>query len=135
MAENGESGKENGRRTRVSDEPLALLLASGCTVADAAAKLDIGERTISRRLADPKFKALITDCQAQMAERAMSVISNGLVAAALEMCTLSTNAESEAVRLRASMALHEVFAKNRDNAQLVRIEAMLMEAAKKERDQ
>src|SRR5262249_42718410 len=55
---------ENGRRR--GDNALLLALASGQTVRDAARLAGIGERTATRRLADPAYRRRVAELRAEI---------------------------------------------------------------------
>jgi hypothetical protein len=87
---------ENGRRK--GDAALALALASGRTVRDAAEAAGIGERTATRRVADADFRRRIAELRGQMVSRALGKIAEGMTEAADTLRALLT-AEGESVRL------------------------------------
>src|SRR5262245_9420848 len=77
----GEEGKwprmaENGRRK--GDGALVLALAGGLTVRDAAHAAGVGERTATRRLADPDFRRRVSHVRAEMVERALGKMAEGM---------------------------------------------------------
>jgi hypothetical protein len=71
---------EIGRRKR--DPALLLALASGQTVRDAARSAGIGERTATRRVADPDFRRWVAELRAEMIGRALGQLPDGITEAA-----------------------------------------------------
>jgi hypothetical protein len=61
---------DSGRNDN-ADEPLALGLAQGKTVAAAAKAANVSERTAYRRLADPAFRRLVRDLRGEMVSQAV----------------------------------------------------------------
>jgi hypothetical protein len=68
----------SGRRN--ADETLALALASGQTLRDAAT--GIGERTTARRRADPAFRRRVDELRADLVARALGRLADGMAEAA-----------------------------------------------------
>jgi hypothetical protein len=116
------------RGRRNADEPLALALATGQTLRDAAAATGIGERTATRRMADPAFRRRIGELRGDMVGRALGRMADGMAEAADKLRELLT-AESESVRLGAARALLELGVRLRESveleARLVALEAAL----------
>lgn len=106
---------ENGRRK--GDAALALALASGQTVRDAAAAAGIGERTATRRLADPDFRRHVADLRADMVQRALGRMADGMADAAATLRML-LKAEGESVRLGAARSILELGNKLRESVEL-----------------
>jgi hypothetical protein len=96
---------EIGRRKR--DAALLLALASGQTIRDAARAAGIGERTATRRVADPEFRRLIAQTRNEMTNRALGRITDAMTAAADTLRAL-LNAEAESVRLAAARTILEL---------------------------
>ena len=71
---------ENGRRK--GDAALLLALASGQTLRNAAAAARIGERTATRRMADPTFRRRVAELRAEMVGRAVGRMADGMADAA-----------------------------------------------------
>jgi hypothetical protein len=103
----------NGRPRRGADEALALALAFGATVRDAAATAGIGERTAHRRLEDDDFRKRVRELRSAMIDAAAGKLAGAMTAAADALQGLLT-AQSEAVRLGAARALLEMGLKLRD---------------------
>jgi hypothetical protein len=96
---------DNGRRK--GDDALLLALASGKTLREAARAAGIGERTATRRLADPEFRRRITELRTEMVSRALGTMADGMSEAAQTLRSL-LKAQSESVRLGACRALLEL---------------------------
>lgn len=92
---------DNGRRC---DDALALELAAGATVRDAAKSAGVSERTAHRRWADPAFRRRVTSVRAEAVSRAVGRLAAGMGEAADALRGLVTS-ESEAVRLSACKAI------------------------------
>lgn len=101
------------RGRRNADEPLALALARGVTLRDAAAEVGIGERTATRRWADPDFRRLVFRYRADLAGRAVGELADAMSAAAKTLRGL-LDCESPAVRLGAARSLLEIGMKARE---------------------
>jgi hypothetical protein len=71
---------EIGRRK--GDDTLLLALASGQTARDAASAVGLGERTATRRLADPAFRRRVCQLRGEMVQRALSRMAEGMAEAA-----------------------------------------------------
>jgi hypothetical protein len=85
-------------------EALAVLLAAGKTVAEAAAAAGVSERTTYRRLADPAFRTRVVGLRAEMVERAVGSLAEaaGEAVAALR---LNLTCGSPGVEVRAAAAI------------------------------
>jgi hypothetical protein len=107
------------RGRRNGDEALALALASGRTLRDAAAAAGIGERTATRRWADPAFRRRVSDLRGELVGLALGKLADGMADAAVTLRKL-LNADSEAVRLGACRAMLELTVKLRDAEEVAR---------------
>jgi hypothetical protein len=96
---------ENGRRK--GDDTLLLALAGGQTVRDAAQAAGLGERTATRRLADPAFRRRLSDLRAEMVQRALGKMADGMAEAADTLRQL-LRAEAPSVRLGAARSILEL---------------------------
>lgn len=94
-----------------------LALASGQTLRDAANAAGIGERTATRRLADPAFRRRVDELRGEMVRRALGKMADGMADAADRLRQLLA-ARSEAVQLGACRALLELGVKLRENVEL-----------------
>jgi hypothetical protein len=101
----------NGRRK--GDDALVLALASGQTVRDAACAAGVGERTATRRWADPDFRRRVARRRAELAARAAGQLADGMAEAALTLRRLLA-ADAESVRLAAARSILEVGHRLRD---------------------
>src|SRR5262245_11878431 len=100
MADNG--GSPEGRRSRAgADEVLALHLASGRPVGESARLAGVSDRTASRRLADPAFRARVRALRGQMTSRAAGILAEGQAAASVRL-RLLVNSRDERVALAAA---------------------------------
>lgn len=100
-----------------ADEALALAIASGVTVAEAAHLAGIGERTAYRRRAEPAFRKRVLELRSGMLDRALGRMADGMVEAADKLRSL-LNAGSEAVQLQAAARLLELGWKARERVDL-----------------
>jgi hypothetical protein len=106
----------NGRRR----EAVALCLASGSGVRDAAKEAGCGERTVHRWLAeDPAFRRRVDDLAAELFSQAVGKLSRLAGQAADTMGELLT-AKNESVRLQAAKAVLECGLKVREMLVLTR---------------
>lgn len=103
------------RGRRNADENLALALASGQTLRDAAVAARVGERTATRRWADPTFRQRVADLRGEMVSRALGRMADGMAEAADVLRSLLA-AEGESVRLGACRAMLELGVKLREFA-------------------
>jgi hypothetical protein len=119
------------RGRRNADEALALAVASGQTLREAAAAAQIAERTAARRWADPTFKQRVGELRAEMIGRALGRMADGMSEAAAKLREL-LNANGEAVRLGAARALLELSLKLRESVELEqRLSALEKQAAER----
>lgn len=104
----------NGRKNA---DALALALAAGDSIAAAAAKAGMGERTAYRRLADPAFRERIQRLRGEMIGQALGRLAAGMTEAAGVLRAL-LRAESESVRLGAARSLLDLGVKLRESVEL-----------------
>jgi hypothetical protein len=104
-----------GRKNR--DGLLAAGLAAGLTVATAAGKAGMSERSAYRRLAGDSFRRQVTEARAAMVERALGQTADGMAAAARTLRRL-LQSDSDSVRLGAARALLELGVKLRDTVEM-----------------
>ena len=102
---------ENGRRKR--DDALALQLASGQTIRDAAAAAGVGERTATRRCADAFFRRRVIELRAEMVQRALGRMAEGMTEAA-DVPGELLRAKDDRVRLGAARACLDLSIKLRE---------------------
>jgi hypothetical protein len=105
---------ENGRRR--GDDALALALASGKSVRDAAEAAGIGERTATRRVADPGFRRRVAELRSEMVDRALGRMADGMTEAAETLRAL-LKAEGESVRLGAARSVLELGSRLRESVE------------------
>ena len=103
-----------GKGRRNADDSLALAVAGGRTLRDAAADVGIGERTAARRWADTAFRRRVTTLRGEMMARALGKIADGMADAA-DVRRKLLKAKSENVRLAACRAILELGTKLRDS--------------------
>ena len=106
------NGRKNGRQA------VILALAGGETVAAAARKTDVGERTIHRWRQDAAFCREVEQARAEMFSRALGCIAEGCASGALVLRKLALKAKSESVQLAASRALLELGPRLRESVEL-----------------
>jgi hypothetical protein len=106
-----------GRGRRNADEALALALAGGQTLRDAAAAVGIAERTAHRRWADADFRRRVTELRGDMVSRSLGKMADGMTEAAGVLRQLLA-AQSESVRLGAARSLLELGVKLRESVEL-----------------
>src|SRR5262249_23194210 len=106
---------DNGRRKR--EDALAVALAAGQTLRDAATAAGISDRTATRRWADPAFRRRVAELRAAAVERATGKMADSVAEAADALRALLA-AESESVRLGACRAVLELAVKLREAVEL-----------------
>jgi hypothetical protein len=100
-----------------ADSALALALAAGWTVTEAARAAQISERTAHRRLEDHAFRRLVAEFRRQMVDAAVGKLANTSARAVKTLSNLLT-AESESVRLGAARTILELGSKMRASEEL-----------------
>ena len=98
-------------------DALALALASGKTITEAAVAAELSRRTVTRRVADPDFRRRVAELRAEMVARALGKMADGMAAAA-ETLRTSLDAEGESVRLGAARSILEMGNKLREAVEL-----------------
>jgi hypothetical protein len=119
----------SGRRN--ADDSLALAVAGGQTLRDAAVAVGIGERTAARRWADAAFRRRVCELRGEMVARTLGRMADGMVEAASVLRKL-LKAKSENVRLGACRAILELGTKLRDS---VEVEERLQALERQHEDQ
>lgn len=94
----------NGREKK-GDTPLALALAAGRSVRDAAQEAGISERTVYRRLDDDRFRRRVREARAEMFDSALGLLADATTSAIQTLWQISSQGESETVRVRAAQAI------------------------------
>jgi transposase-like protein len=111
-------------------EVAILALASGETIATAARKAGVTERTLYRWRSDDDFQREVIAARSEMFARALGCMIDGSVPAALVLRQLCLKAKSESIKLGAARCLIELGAKLRDSVELeARIAALEARAA------
>ncbi len=105
------------RGRSASDEVLALGLARGLTLAEAAEAAGVSERTASRRNTEPAFQALVGQLRSRLVDTAVGQLAEGMADAAQTLRAL-LKAESESVRLGAARVLLEATIRVREQSEL-----------------
>ena len=100
-----------------ADERLAVELASGKTVRDAASVAGVAERTAHRRLNDPEFRARVTSLRDEMVSRAAGRLADGMAAAA-DVLREQLAGTDEGIRHKAAVKLIELGLKVTELAEL-----------------
>jgi transposase len=91
-----------GKRRRRGDTIVQAALASGDSVAQAARKAQLSERTVYRRLHEPSFQRCIEDLRADMVQRAAALLLAAALLATKTLIDLQDPAVPASVRRRAS---------------------------------
>jgi hypothetical protein len=97
-----------------ADSVLVTALAGGATVADAAKRAQVGERTVYRRLADAEFQREVTQARSAMVAQSSGRLAALSLAAATTLGLL-LKADSETVRCTAARAILELGNKQRES--------------------
>jgi hypothetical protein len=105
------------RGRRNADEALALAVATGQTLRDAAGATGVSARTAARRWADAAFRRRVAELRADMVQRSLGRMADGMSDAADTLREL-LGAESGSVRLGAARALLELGVKLRESVEL-----------------
>ena len=92
-------------------------MASGQTLRDAARAAGVGERTATRRWADPAFRLRVSELRGEMVGQALGRMADGMTEAADVLRGLLA-AENEVVRLGAARSLLTLCVKLRESVEL-----------------
>jgi hypothetical protein len=103
--EKGQTVTHRGRRN--ADEALALALAAGQTLRDAAQAVGISERTAARRWSDPDFRRRVSELRGEMVGQILGKLTEGMTDAVAKLREL-LGAQSESVRLGAARSILEI---------------------------
>jgi hypothetical protein len=99
--------------------PAAVLaLAAGESVASAARKAGVTERTVHRWLEADPFRREVAQARADMFGRALGSLAEGAASGALMLRQLCLKAKSESVKLGAARALLELGPRMRDSVEM-----------------
>src|SRR5690242_11882322 len=105
------------RGRRNADEALAVAVAAGQTLRDAAGAAGVSERTAARRWGDAAFRRHVSELRADMVRRSLGRMADGMSEAA-DMLRRLLAAESESARLGAARSLLELGVKLRDSVEM-----------------
>jgi hypothetical protein len=124
-----EPGNRDGRK-----RALALALAKGRSVKDAAREAGVGLRTAHTYRAEEGFDRLVRDCRTDLYAQAVSVLA-GCAARAAETLEGLLSSEDERVRLRSALGVLEGVAKRRElldtEARLAALESALAQRGRR----
>lgn len=100
------------------DETLAFALACGATVAQAAVRSGVAERTVYRRLEKPAFRQRIADHRREMVERTAALLTAAAAEAVRTLLGLQKDGVKSNVRLGAARAILDLGFRARELAEL-----------------
>src|SRR5262245_18970597 len=106
----------SGRRN--ADEVLLSALACGATIATAADKAGISERTAYRRLQEPAFQQRLREVRAEIVQRTAGALTAASLAAVHTLIDLQSQETPSATRLGAARAIIELSTKLRESVEL-----------------
>src|SRR5262245_1672773 len=113
-----------GRRAN-ADEQLLLSIACGATAEQAAAKAQVGVRTVYRRLDDPDFARRLRELRCEMVQRAAAMLTAAAMESVKTLLELQKPSNTGPVRLGAARSSSELGAKLREMVELeVRLAAL-----------
>jgi uncharacterized protein (UPF0147 family) len=110
----GAPTKPSAKRRRRGDTTLQAALAGGDTVAQAASKASLSERTVYRRLKDPAFQRCIVNLRAEMVQRSAALLIAAALLATKTLIDLQDPTIPASVRRRASRDIIELGRKLRE---------------------
>ena len=117
--------------TLEKDTVLALAIASGTSIADAAVKVGVGRTTIYRKLENPDFVRLVCEFRDKLIAVALGRIADNLTRAADALAGLLDSPEPH-IRIRAARALFSMGIRLRDSIDLTaRVRTVETELARK----
>jgi hypothetical protein len=105
------------RQFTAKQEQVALLLAAGRSIKEAAAEGGAGERTVYRWLAEDGFRALVAGLRGRLMDQAVGKLADAASEAAGELRKLLGD-QTAAIRLRAAVAILDAAVKTREHAEL-----------------
>jgi len=122
--------EQNG--TLEKDSFLALALASGVSIADAAAQADVGRTTVYRKLENPEFRRMVADYRDQLICTALGRITDNLTRGA-DVLTQMLDSPKDHIRIRAARILFSLGIKLRDSVELAsRMREVELELSRKQ---
>jgi hypothetical protein len=92
---------------RSYDEQLALAIASGLSVDEAAAKLGVSRTAAFRRWRVPAVKQRVVQLRQEMTDRAVGLLAESLCEAVTTLKQLMRDGETDSLRLKAAERLLE----------------------------
>ena len=107
------------KSNRAAEQVLLTALAFGATVENAARKAGIGERTAYRRLADPDFRARLSQARQEAVVRTSGMLTGAAVGSVKTLVDLQQDASvPAAVRRGAARDVLEMAVKYRESAEM-----------------
>lgn len=107
------------KRNKSTEQALLMALAIGATVENAARKAGIGERTAYRRLADPDFRARLSQARQEAVVRTAGMLTGAAVGSVKTLVDLQQDASvPAAVRRGAARDVLEMAVKYRESAEM-----------------
>lgn len=100
-----------------ADDALALALARGATLRDGATEAGIGERTATRRWADPAFRQRVTELQHEMVTRSVRRLSDGMTEA-VDVLRKLLSSNRDTIRLAAARTILDFGMKGWDSLEI-----------------
>jgi hypothetical protein len=117
--------------TPEKDVVLALALASGTSITDAASQVDLDRRTVYRKLENPEFLRQVCEFRDKLISTALGRMADSMTRAA-DTLVLMLDAPEPHIRLRAIRALFSLGIRLRDSLDLTgRMRAVETELARK----
>ena len=118
--------------TLEKDTTLALALASGMSITDAAANVGLGRTTVYRKLESPDFHRRVCEFRDKLIAVALGRIADNLTRAANALAGL-LDAPEPHIRIRAARALFSMGVRLRDSIDLTaRVRAVETELARRQ---
>jgi hypothetical protein len=108
------------RNRSPKDERLLQSLAYGSTIKHAAAAAGVAERTVYRRLEDPRFVAELNAIKAEFMDRAVRMLSATSIESIKTLISLQGQAVPERVRLGAAKAALSIGMRMREEHEVSR---------------
>jgi hypothetical protein len=116
------------------DDALQLALAAGGSVAAAARQANCSEKTVRRRLSDPRFRDAVRQMRADLVTKAVGRLAAMGVKAADGLNALMDNAKREQTRLGACRATLDFLFRGTELVEMeARIAALEAAAAAREK--
>ena len=107
------------KSNKAAEQALLTALAFGATVENAARKAGIGERTAYRRLADPDFRARLSQARQEAVVRTAGMLTGAAVGSVKTLVDLQQDASvPAAVRRGAARDVLEMAVKYRESAEM-----------------